>query len=280
MITGIDQIELQPLPLPSWQQRLFFASRIDLRRVPAYPLETINDGEKRGSLIRTGYSRNATLSGWAIAIISFIQSALTTALPRTDKTMPLREDLRYWHVLIGLLLFAALIVRLRCWWREERGMAPVNGLRPGLFNWGRTLALAGYLLLLSMPVFGFLFAWGGATRVGIPGLFTFPALMSENYRLWLFSGYFHSAVGFMGLVLYTATLLTAAYGWLRYGKGLLTALPPGFGVQALLAMAGTSYALATFKSADPVPAAVARFLVIVAVVWGLDWFLAMNIIVY
>ena len=220
-----------------------------------------------------GYSRTSVLSGWAIALIAIVQGVLTNMLPLTAKTLPLREELRYWHVLIGLLLFAALVVRLRCWWREERRMAPTHGLRPGLFNWGRTLALAAYFLLLSMPVFGFLFAWGGATPVGIPGLFTFPALMDENYRLWLFSGYFHSAVGFMGLVLYTATLLTAAYGWLRYGKGLLIALPPGFGVQALLAMTNTSYALATFKSPDPGPAAVARFLAVVAAVWALGWFL-------
>jgi cytochrome c2/cytochrome b561 len=222
----------------------------------------------------TGYSRAAIRLGWAVALVALVQSVLTNLLPRTDKTLPLREDLRYWHVLIGLTLFVLLAARLRVWWREERGMAPTHGLRPGLFNWGRTLALAGYLLLLSMPLFGFLFAWGGGTRVGIPGLFTFPALMGENYRLWLFSGYFHSAVGFMGLLLYTATLLTAAYGWLRYGKGLLTTLPPGFGVQALLAMVNTSYALATFKSPDPGPAAVARFVAVVAAVWAIGWFLA------
>ncbi len=220
------------------------------------------------------YSQSSVRTGWAIAVIAFVQSVLTNALPRTDKTLPLREDLRYWHVLIGLLLFAVLVIRLRVWWREERGIAPLGGLRPGLFNWGRALALASYLLLLSMPVFGFLFAWGGGTRVGIPGLLTFPALTGESYRLWLFSGYFHSAVGFMGLLLYTATLITAAYGWLRYGKGLLTVLPPGFGVQALLAMANTSWALATFKSPDPGPAAVARFAALVLVIWGVGWLLA------
>jgi cytochrome c2/cytochrome b561 len=220
------------------------------------------------------YSQTSIRAGWAIAALTMIQSVLTTTLPRTDKTLPLREDLRYWHVLIGLLLFAALVVRLRVWWREERGMAPANGLRPGLFNWGRTLALASYLLILSAPIFGFLFAWSGGTRVGIPGLFTFPPLLGESHALWMFSGYFHSGVGFMGMLVYLATLLTAAYSWLRYGKGLLAALPPGFGVQALLAMGNTSYALATFKSSDPGPMAVARFAGVILVVWAIGWFLA------
>jgi cytochrome b561 len=196
-----------------------------------------------------GYSAGAIRAGWALALVYFVQSMMTIALPRTDKTLPLREELRNWHVLVGCLLLVLVIWRLWLWWREERGMAPVGGLRPGLFNWGRTLALTNYLLMLSLPVFGFLFAWGGGTMVSLGPLFTLPALMPESYGLWLFAGYFHSGAGFMMMMLNLATLLTAAYGWLRYGKGLLGAFPPGFGVQSLLAMGTTSWALATFKSA-------------------------------
>jgi cytochrome c2/cytochrome b561 len=221
-----------------------------------------------------GYSRIAVQSGWAIALFASIQNVLTMWLPRTDKTLPAREELRYWHVLIGLLLFAALVVRLRVWWRLERAMAPVDGLRPGLFNWGRTLALTTYVLLLTLPVFGFLFAWGGGTRVGIPGVMTIPPLLSESFRLWMFSGYFHSAVGFMTLLLTVAALLTAGYAWLRYGKGLLGAFPPGYGAQVLFAMASTSWAMATFKSNAPGPAALGRFLAVVGLVWAIGWLLA------
>ncbi len=221
-----------------------------------------------------GYSRISIWAGWTIALLMTVQNILTTWLPRTDKTLPAREELRYWHVLIGLLLFTALVIRLRCWWREERAMPAAGGLRPGLFNWARTLALTSYLLLLTLPVFGFLFAWGGGTRVGIPGLLTFPAVLGESFRLWLFSGYFHSAVGFMGLLLTVATLLTGAYAWLRYGKGLLSTFPPGYGMQALLGMACTSWSLATFKSSAPGPAALARYVAVVLVIWAIGWFLA------
>jgi cytochrome c2/cytochrome b561 len=220
-----------------------------------------------------GWSKGAVLSGWALANIYFIQSILTIMLPRTEKTLPLREELRNWHVLVGLLLLGLVLYRLWIWWREERGMVPVNGLRPGLFNWGRTLALANYLLMLSLPIFGFLFAWGGGTLVSLGPLFKLPVLLPESYRLWLFAGYFHSGAGFMMLMLNVATLLTAAYGWLRYGKGLLAAFPPGFGMQSLLSMTTTSWALATFKSNDPGPAAVARFLVVVAIICAIGWFL-------
>ncbi len=222
----------------------------------------------------SSWGRGAIISGWALAIVYFAQSWLTISLPRTDKTLPLRETLRDWHVLIGCILLALVIYRLWHWWTQERGMAPVNGLRPGLFNWGRTLALTNYLLLLSLPIFGFLFAWGGGTMVGMGPLFSLPALLPESYGLWLFAGYFHSGAGFMMMLLNLATLLTAAYAWLRYGQGLIRAFPPGFGVQSLLALVTTSFALATFKSNDPGPAAVARFLGVVALVWAIGWWLA------
>lgn len=220
-----------------------------------------------------GWGMGAVATGWALAIIYFVQSWLTITLPRTDKTLPLREELRNWHVLVGCILLALVLVRLWLWWRDERAMAPVGGLRPGLFNWARTLALTNYLLLLSLPLFGFLFAWGGGTMVSMGPLFQLPALLPESYGLWLFAGYFHSGAGFMLLLLNLATLLTAAYAWLRYGKGLLSVFPPGFGVQSLLAMTTTSWAMATFKSNDPGPMAVARFLAVVAVIAALGWWL-------
>ena len=72
--------------------------------------------------------------GWAIAALYFIQSCLTTLLPRTDKTLPLRADYRNWHILIGVTLLILLILRLRAWWQTERGAAANVGLRPGLSN--------------------------------------------------------------------------------------------------------------------------------------------------
>jgi cytochrome b561 len=219
------------------------------------------------------WARGAVVGGWSLAILYCVQSWLTISLPRTEKTLPLREELRNWHVLIGCLLLALVVYRLWHWWRHERGMAPARDLRPGLFNWGRTLALTNYLLLFTLPIFGFLFAWGGGTLVAMGPLFQLPVLLPESYGLWLFAGYFHSGAGFMMMLLNLVTLLTAAYAWLRYGKGLLSAFPPGFGVQSLLALTTTSYALATFKSPDPGPMAVARFLGVVVLVGVIGWWL-------
>ena len=87
----------------------------------------------------------------------------------------------------------------------------------------------------------------------------------------MFSGYFHSGLSFMVLTLNVAALLTAAYTKLRYNKGLIAAFPAGYGAQVFLSMTITAYAAATFKSPEPGPAAVLRFLGLCAVVWAIGW---------
>ena len=218
----------------------------------------------------------ARFLGWAIAILYFFQSCLTILLPRTDKTLALRADYRNWHMLVGIILMILLVMRLRVWWTTERGAETGGGMRPGLFHWTRSLALAGYLVMLSIPIFGFLFAWSDGVPVGFGPIVTLPPLMGKSYNMWLFSGYFHSGGGFIILLLSLVVLLTAAYSWLRYGMGLLATFPPGAGAQALLYMLTSSYALATFKSPEPGPAAVMRFLAVVTVVAAVGWLLKVR----
>ena len=219
------------------------------------------------------YVRPSRILGWLITLFYFIQSCLTIALPRTDKTLPLREDYRNWHMLVGVVLLVLLLGRFRHWWRDDRSVAAPAGVRSGLFNWGRTLALATYGLLLSAPVFGFLFAWSDGVPVRLANWIELPPLMGESYRVWMFSGYFHSGVGFMMLVLAAAAVVTAAYAWVRYGAGLSSIFPPGFGAQIVLTMATSVWALSTFKSNAPGPGAVAGYFAILALVWLAGYFI-------
>ena len=213
----------------------------------------------------------ATLLGWLIAGTYFIQALISTSMPRTDKTLPLREELRGWHYLVGTLLLVLLILRLRHWWRYDRHAAPPADIGSGVWAWGRTLALTSYLLLAISPFLGLLFAWSDGLSVHLGPLPALPALMGENHGVWMFTGYFHSGLGFMVMVLNLAALLTAAYALLRYDKGLIAAFPSGYGAQVLGSMAITAYALATFKSPDPGPMAVAWFLGLCGIVWAFGW---------
>ena len=67
----------------------------------------------------TAYSRLGIVSGWALALLYVAHSAVTVTLARTDRALPLREDLRGWHYLVGTLLFLAAAVRLWAWLRER-----------------------------------------------------------------------------------------------------------------------------------------------------------------
>ena len=214
---------------------------------------------------------DSSFLGWLIAGTYFIHSVISTNMPRTDKTLPLREELRGWHYLVGTVLLVLLLMRLRNWWRYDRHATPPADIGTGVWVWGRTLALTTYGLLAISPILGLLFAWSDGLSVHLGPLPAFPALMGENHGVWMFTGYFHSGLGFMAMVLNLAALLTAAYALLRYNKGLITAFPSAYGAQVLGSMAITSYALATFKSPDPGPMAVARFLGVCALVWAIGW---------
>lgn len=217
---------------------------------------------------------NATRSkrlGWLIAVVYFIHSLISTNMPRTDKTLPLREELRGWHYLIGIALLILLLMRLSQWWRYDRHDVPPANIGSGVWIWGRTLALTSYVLLAIAPFLGLLFAWSDGLAVHLGPLPAFPSLMGENHRVWMFTGYFHSGLSFMVLILNLAALITAAYALLRYNKGLISAFPAGYGALVFASMAVTAYASATFKSPDPGPMAVARYLGVCGLVWAIGW---------
>lgn len=210
-----------------------------------------------------GYGRASRLFGWALAAAFIAHQLITINLARTDRFSEARADLRVWHYLIGTVLLVLVISRLWAWAREPRPAPPV-GLSPAAHHWGRSLALISYLLIFGAPFLGILFAWSDGLT--IPGL---PSLVGKNRAVWMFTGYFHSGMGFMLLVLNVAALLTAAYTLFRYGRGLLTAFPPGYGPLVFVGLTFTVYAFTTFRSPEPGIPAVLIFWTILLAAWGL-----------
>lgn len=220
-----------------------------------------------------GYSRAGILAGWLLALLYLAHAGLTTTLARTDRALPLREELRGWHYLVGTLLFATALVRLLAWLRERP--APPPGLPASAFAWGRALAFVALLLMVFAPVLGLLYAWSDGLPVHL-GPVTLPALVERDRVLWQATGYFHSGLGFMLVVLNLATLVTAALTSLRFRHGLVSAFPPGHGAFAFLGFSSTVYAFATFRAPEPGPVAVAVFWALAAG-WALAaWALHRN----
>ena len=204
--------------------------------------------------------------GWLIALLYTVQAALGVRMPRTEKTSLLREELRSWHYLIGLVLFVLLVWRLWRWYRDRP--APRHpGLTPGGQAWANQLALASYLVLVVMPVLGISQAWTEGLTVRLGPFVTLPPLVPENHAGWMFFGYFHSALGFSFTLLTIAAVCTGVWLWLRRGVGLLAAFPPGFGAQVFATLAITVYAFTTFKSPEPGITALGVLAAVTAALW-------------
>ena len=217
---------------------------------------------------RRGKHTMARILGWLIALLYTVQTALGVRMPRTEKTSLLREELRSWHYLVGLILFVLLVWRLWRWYRDRPLPRPA-GLSPAAHAWTSMLALASYLVLVVMPVLGINQAWTEGLTVRLGPLLTLPPLVAENHAGWMFFGYFHSALGFSFTLLTVAAVLTGAWLWLRRGVGLLASFPPGFGAQVYATILITVYAFSTFKSPEPGNTAIAIVVVITLVLWGI-----------
>jgi cytochrome c2/cytochrome b561 len=217
-----------------------------------------------------GYSRLAVITGWLLTGAYLAHQIVSTQMPRSAKVSPLRDDLRNWHYLIGSILLALVIARLVAWRRDRATVHPAPGVSPAAFAWGRALAMASYLLILAAPFLGLLYGWSDGFALRLFGA-PIPALVHENRALWMFTGYFHSGMGFMLLLLNLATMLTAGWLTLRHGRGLLSAFPPGYGMLSFLGLSVTAYALATFRSPEPGPRAVAIYWAICGAVALAGW---------
>lgn len=211
-----------------------------------------------------GYSRLGRLTGWILAFAFLAHAALVTQLARTDRALPLREEYRGWHYIIGTVILVAALARLWAWMRERP--APPAGLPASAFVWGRALALATLLLLVAAPILGLLYGWADDLPLRL-GPIELPQLVGRNRALWQFTGYFHSGMGFMLILINLATLLTALWTRIRFGHGLLSAFPPGHGAFSALAFGVTVYAFATFSSPDPGPRAVAIYVALLVAAW-------------
>ena len=219
---------------------------------------------------RTSFPLDTRIAGWLVAAGYLAHSLMTVFLARSDRFGPLRESYRGGHYLLGTIVL--LLVLWRLWlWRRDKSVAPAPGVPAGLHHWGRWLALVAYCVIVVAPVLGIFYAWADELTIHLGPFITLPNLMSRDRSVWMFTGYFHSGIGFMVLILSATALLTTAWGLLRHGRGLLAIFPPGFGAQIFLGVSLTVYSFATFRSPEPGPRVVATFWALCALVGSVAW---------
>ncbi len=223
--------------------------------------------ESKSAKFRTWIEESEYLGPvWAFAYI--LLTVTTTVMPRTDKVSIFRETLRGWHYSIGMILGLLSILLFIKWWIGRKKVVH-PALSPMANRWAMALALVSVASLMLNPLLGILSAWAEGHHIHFGPLPAIPSLVGESRALWLFTGYFHSGIGFSMLVLHLVTLLTALYFIFRYGVGILAGFPKGFGYFTLGGTAVSVYAAVTFSSPDPGPRAVAIYIIILLLIWGL-----------
>jgi cytochrome b561 len=119
---------------------------------------------------------------WLIAILVIAVVALGLMIPEAPRGTDDRATILMLHRSIGLAILAA--TALRVLWRAFRRAPPMP---PGVKRAEAVLAHAThgalYLLLLAMPVLGYLNAAAAGHSVSLFGFFAIPPLIAENERL-------------------------------------------------------------------------------------------------
>jgi cytochrome b561 len=133
------------------------------------------------------YTATAQALHWVVAVLMFSVVPLAWVMVNLPRTTPWREDLYTLHKSIGLTILTLVAVRLV--WRATH---PAPKLPGRMARWEQAAAFAShwllYLILVGMPVSGYLLSAAGGNPVSYFGLFTLPGLsQSEELRqvaLW------------------------------------------------------------------------------------------------
>ena len=127
-----------------------------------------------------------------IGVYAFIN--LADAFP---KGSDLRAEMKAWHFMLGLCVFALVVVRLAT--RLASGAAP--RVEPELARWQQRLAgwmhLVLYLFMIGMPLLGWLVLSASAKPIPFFGL-QLPALIGENKSFADALKEIHETIGTIG----------------------------------------------------------------------------------
>ncbi len=216
--------------------------------------------------LSAGERRDSRIVGWAFCLVMIAQSFLIVVLPRLDKESAIRDFARSWHYAIGIGLLVFGLWRLILWLRDRGAIAPTT-LPPAARFWHHAVCFTFLLLVLTSGPLGFFYGWAEGRAINPAGIVTLPAVIGKDHAVWQFSGYFHSALANATVLLALVAVISAGYTYARYGRGLFSAFPAGFGALFLTRAVLFVYAINSFKDRAPGYRAGAIFLGIVLAYW-------------
>ncbi|MCW2283971.1 cytochrome b561 [Rhodoblastus acidophilus] len=150
------------------------------------------------------YNAPAQALHWITAALIFITLALAWVMTNMPDDAPTRGLLFTLHKSFGITIFALVIVRI-VW----RGRHPAPPLAARLSRWDRSASVAShmllYLLLIVMPISGYMMSAAGAHPISFFGLFNLPISATKDEAAEHAAFFVH--VGVLQWVLYALVLL-------------------------------------------------------------------------
>lgn len=160
-------------------------------------------------------SRRSTILGWILFLTFAVLFWNIVTMPRT--ALDQRAFLHAMHYSVGTVVFLLACWRV-VWWFREPAPVPPEGLPPASFAFNRAILMALLLVFVAEGFIGFAYAWGTGHHVSLFGL-PVPALLPKSEPTRMAMGYFHSALGFYYLMLFSIWIAFGLYQHLRYRVG-------------------------------------------------------------
>jgi cytochrome b561 len=126
----------------------------------------------------TGYTAAAKLLHWGMAALLIGQFTVAWTMPHIGRnTVP--GTLINLHFSLGMLILLVAVARLAWRW-THREPAPLDGVPPWQVQSARVVHVLLYVLLLALPVLGWINASWRGFDVSVFGLFAMPKLVATR----------------------------------------------------------------------------------------------------
>ncbi|WP_339720088.1 cytochrome b [uncultured Paraglaciecola sp.] len=137
-----------------------------------------------------------------------------------------RETLKTWHFMLGLTVFTLVWIRLIARW-----FSPTPEITPAIPRWqhfsSKVMHLALYLLMIAMPIAGWLILSGEGKTIPFWGL-NLPSLITENKPLAETIEEVHKTAGTVGYYLIGIHMLAGMFHHYVQRDNTLTRMLPKF----------------------------------------------------
>ena len=176
----------------------------------------------------TGYTPTAKLLHWLVVLLLIMQYVVAWNMPHIGRnTVP--DTIINLHFSLGVLILFVIVLRIFWKWLMPEP-TPLAGVPPWQVATATIVHYALYLLLLAMPILGWLNASFRGFEVSFFGLFTLPKLVPARASGFAWTGDIHIFISYYVLLPVAGLHIAAAlyHEFIRHDGVLRRMLPASF----------------------------------------------------